>query len=58
MRNRKQPARLEKEETISVMEFLNKENTFSIKNWLLYVLFMIIVFAFCFIVKGPTYGYL
>lgn len=58
MNKPKQPVRLEKEETISVMEFLNEGKTIHIKNWVLLIAFVVIFFILCFIVKGPTYGYL
>lgn len=58
MYSKPKPARLEKEDTISVKDFLNDGKTIHIKNWVLLTIFVIIFFILCFICKGPTYGYL
>ena len=58
MFSKQKPARLEKEKEISVMDFLNDGKTIHIKNWVILSIFVIVFFILCFIVKGPTYGYL
>ena len=52
------PVRLHKIEEKDAKSFLKKENTIIIANWVLMAILMILVVVFCFIVKGPTYGYL
>jgi len=50
---RKQPARKP-----PIMEVLNKDLVIRIKFYILFVLGIALFIAFCFWVKGPTYGYL
>ena len=58
MRNNN-PVRLQKvEEKPSLMELFLKEYSFTIKYGTIFIVGIILLIAFCFLVKGPTYGYL
>lgn len=53
------PVRLQKvEKKPTLMELFLKEYSFTIKYGTIFVLGLILLIVFCFMVKGPTYGYL
>lgn len=53
------PVRLQRvEEKPSLVELFMKEYSFTIKYGTIFVLGLILLIIFCFMVKGPTYGYL
>lgn len=53
------PVRLQKvEKKPSLMELFLKEYSFTIKYGTIFIVGLILFFIFCFIIKGPTYGFL
>ena len=52
------PARLEKQEPVSVKKILDKDFVIKIKFYVLIILGLLLMCLFCYWIKGPTYGYL